>query len=266
MSFSPLAEFIMRKILISALFATAASSPALAVQSDGFSLTTSQGFEDRSGYVWMRDGQVYSICLSSSRAERADVELSLDGLRIGVFRLNAFGAFCVERPEGAHGRFAFFRSDSSGGLLAGSGAVSYGQRGLVTARFIPEDRWSPYGSYGSAYGGYAGPGYGGAFAATSPAYTQPSGGVSGLVGVSDQEFNQVAPLWRNYAGAVTLGLRLAHDPRLDPPPAPIATSYPPAGIGTYPILPAAAPSYVYTRHACASPCVAVWRPTQIGWR
>ena len=242
----------MRKILTAALFATAASSPALAVQSDGFSLTASQGFEDRSGYVWMRDGQVYSICLSSSRANRADVELSLDGLRIGVFRLNAFGAFCVERPEGAHGRFAFFRADSSG-------AVSRGQRGLVTARFIPEDRWSPYGSYGSAYGG--------AFAATSPAYPPPAGGISGLVGVSDQEFNPVAPLWRDYAGAVTLGLRLAHDPRLDPPPpAPVASHDAPAGIGAYPILPAAAPSYVYTRHACASPCVAVWRPTLIGWR
>lgn len=127
----------MRKILLAALLGTAAPLPAYAVSDSGYSLTLSGGFE-AGGYVRMRDGEVYQICLSSSRSERTDVALSVDGLSVGEFRLAPYSSFCLEGPLHDSGRFTFYKSDRQGGVLSGSNQVARDDRGRIAAQFIPE--------------------------------------------------------------------------------------------------------------------------------
>ncbi len=215
----------MRKILTAALFATVAPLPAFAVQSGGYSLTVSAGAEDGNGYVRLRDGQVYQICIRSERSERSDVELNVDGLSIGTFRLNPYSNVCLERPSGSRGNFTFYKADSYGGVMSGSGVVGRTQRGLVSANFIPERAAQPMLRSAPAMGRMAAPEAGAAGAMTfgAPAPTAQqfdpnlSSGVTGLTGQSSQQFAQTQPIQRDNARAVSLELRLVHDMRQEPP-------------------------------------------------
>ncbi|WP_018631610.1 hypothetical protein [Neomegalonema perideroedes] len=219
----------MRKFLTAALFLTVAPLPAYAVQSGGYSLTISAGAEDGNGYVRLRDGQTYQICLRSQRAERSDVELSVDGLSVGTFRLNPYSNVCLERPSGSRGQFTFYKADSFGGISSGSGVVSQQQRGRISARFIPERNLSPMApmarSGGAPHSTLAMPQIEGLARSAAPTAQQfdpnLSSGVTGLTGQSSQQFAQTQPIQRDQARAVTLELRLVHDLRQEP--APLAT-------------------------------------------
>ncbi|MDD2866963.1 hypothetical protein [Neomegalonema sp.] len=125
-------------VLAGPLLGLAFASPAAALEGGEFSLTIQEGLEDDSGYVRMRDGQVFRICLGSRFHLRTDVELRLDGLPLGSFRLNPGQSWCLERLEAVEGRFTFYGSGSAGGIAAGSEAAAPQDRGVVQARFTPE--------------------------------------------------------------------------------------------------------------------------------
>lgn len=271
----------MRKILLAALLGTAAPLPAYAVSDSGYSLTIQGGAEDGSGYVRMRDGQTYQICLSSTHGEishvtlkgrggrengakipygyrvKSDVAVSVDGLPIGVFRLEGLTRTCLEGPPKESGRFTFYKSDTQGGVLSGSNQTRRDDRGRITARFIPQVESeisyqeppriirNPDGSEGVEPIPMSGSGFrprdpglpssspgtmsvrGGELDLSSgvtglsdspPTDNAYSSGVTGLTGSSSQSFTSANSITLDIGRAVTLELRLVHDQALEPPP------------------------------------------------
>lgn len=209
-----------------------AALPAAAVESGGFSLVVPQGEEDQAGYVRLRDGQVYEICFGSSLDRRSDVSLSVDGLPMGVFRLEPYGNWCVQRPQSEDGRFTFYRAESAGGIASGSASVKLRDRGILRARFTPEKqemrlrRPEPAASAGGARpeADFAAPPPPPS-PAPAPAPQPPgaaaseselSSGVTGLTGRSGQSFRDAERLDLDPERAVVLELRLVHDSALEP--------------------------------------------------
>ena len=233
---------------------TLSAGEALAVAGGGFSLTIRDRAEDGSGYVRMAHGTAYAVCFRNDLNRRADAELSIDGLPMGTWRLGPYRQACIERPAEETGRFTFYRADSAEGYAVGSGQVARPDKGRVSVRFIPEiERYAPppppvvvappppmpyaYEQRDAAPAArdegmadsFAAPSAQGAYPTRRRA-TPESGlgaGVTGLSGQSDQRFRTARAIERDWADAVTLELRLVHDPAYDPPvqPRPLPGRY-----------------------------------------
>lgn len=217
------------RLLTGLALSLCAALPAAAVTGGGFSLVATPGQEDASGYVRMRDGQVYEICFGSQLDLRSDVSISVDGLPMGVFRLPPQGNWCVQRPQNEQGRFTFYRAESAGGVAAGSAAVGLQDRGIIRAVFTPElahrlqpsqrPRLEPLPHTRNAPGAGAPPPPP-TYAPDMAAESELSSGVTGLTGRSDQSFRDAERITPDHANAVTLELRLVHDSALERPEEP----------------------------------------------
>lgn len=229
----------------SLLAGLAFAAPALSaaqLQGGGFTLSVPEAAQspqdEAAGYARLRDGQVYTICLASSLDRRSDVELSVDGLPMGVFRLNPYQTWCLERPRDSQGRYTFYRAGSAGGIAAGSQGVDMQARGIVRARFVPERAMEPppppprpaqpTGPSRSEESLRRAP----TAAPPPPTYAPApqetreaeaaatdslSSGVTGLTGQSAQTFRDVERIRLDQNAAVVLELRLVHDERLEEP-------------------------------------------------
>jgi len=218
-----------------ALFA----SDAYAISGGGFSLSIRGQGEDGRGYVRMTHGTTYAICFRNDLGRAADAEVSIDGLPMGTWRLTAHRSACVERPVADTGRFTFYRADSSEGYAVGSGQVARSDKGRVSVRFIPEVErsypvptpYAPSTRYAPeqemASDSMAGTQYGAQRKMSPPPESRLGAGVTGLSGESGQRFGTAGTIDRDWTNAVTLELRLVHDPRLEPPldPRPLPGRY-----------------------------------------
>lgn len=138
--------------------------------------------ETQEGYVILTHGQRYSLRISNQRSMRCDVEIAIDGNRIGTFRLDANSSATIERPVHDDGFFTFYELVTDEARK--SGLISNDSTGLVTAIFKPE-------------------------AMVLYQEAEPSPGGTGLSGHSKQKFTSASPI--NHAHRdefVTINLRL----------------------------------------------------------
>ena len=234
------------RILIGATALALFTTQAAAITGGGFSLSVQNRADDYRGYVRMDHGAVYSLCFRNDVGRAADAEVSIDGLPMGTWRLSPYRSACIDRPADDTGRFTFYRADSADGYAVGSGQVSRSDKGRVSVRFIPEvERYVPPAPVPYAQDrSYAAPSMqdDGMMAESAPsargAYSSDGrkmmpprqglgAGVTGLTGESDQRFGRAGPIERDWANAVTLELRLVHDPAMDRPvdPRPLPGRY-----------------------------------------
>jgi len=88
------------------------------------------------GYVELEHDTVYRVYLVNDNSSRCDARLSIDGLVVGTWRIEAHDSIVLERPSGSTGRFTFYRFGSKEGQKADlQGNV---QLGLVECVFLPE--------------------------------------------------------------------------------------------------------------------------------
>ncbi len=224
------------KTLLGAATLALLAGEAHAISGGGFSLSIRGQDEDRRGYVRMTHGTPYAICFRNDLGRAADAEVSIDGLPMGTWRLTARRSACIERPVSDTGQFTFYRADSAQGYAVGSGQVARSDKGRVSVRFVPEvERYvQPPAPVPYAYQekGYAAPSAEGAFSdtrqqKTSRPESRLGAGITGLSGESGQRFGTAGSIERDWANAVTLELRLVHDPKLEPPldPRPLPGRY-----------------------------------------
>jgi len=95
--------------------------------------------EQQSGYTYflMPDLAEYCICMRNSRPTNCDVIVSIDGNKVGRWRINAGQSITVERPVGVNRVFKFVKETSQ---LATAGGVQSGdqENGLIKFEFLPE--------------------------------------------------------------------------------------------------------------------------------
>lgn len=236
--------------MIAATVILAPQTGVFAASGGGFGLTIQNRADDYNGYVRLPHGASYAVCFSNQQNRRADAELSIDGLSMGTWRLSAYQTSCVDRPADDTGRFTFYRARSSEGYAVGSADVSRQDKGLVSVRYYPEiervyapgpprpvvpySRTEPMMRSQEDAMDYAAPSseaYSSAPTARQYKRTPPRGnlgaGVTGLSGHSNQHFATAGPIERDYADAVTVQLRLVHDPMMDRPtnPRPLPGRY-----------------------------------------
>jgi len=183
-----------------------------------FSLLIPEGVERDSGHVNMVHGKQYTLRLGNNdHSRRADATVTVDGKVVGCFRLERGATWTIERPSHDTGRFTFYRSDSSEAATAGVAGISKDAMGLVEVVFRPERIYVPpvrpignivrgmscfpetttRGDFGTVPM---------SFASAAPAAASP--GMTGLSGVSDQHFTEVAALDYDPAGETTITVRL----------------------------------------------------------
>ena len=94
------------------------------------------GNEAADGYVGLMHGQQYPVELCNHGPRACDVELTIDGVAAGVFRLNG-NTYCrIEHPVHDLGHFTFFELATPDAHSAG--LKSNDEMGLVKAVFMPE--------------------------------------------------------------------------------------------------------------------------------
>ncbi len=210
-----------------------------------FSCLIPEGREHGSGHVALEHGQIYQLRLGNHGPSRCDALVEVDGKSVGLFRINGYGTFQLERPSNDTGRFTFFRADSSEGQAAGATETATVDRGLVRVTFKPEKQQTYYrpagpggfvprmgsvrpvrsgGPGGQSCGGQHGAPYEpeiktcGSILGTTQTDSDvggdmPAAGVTGLTGTSGQQFVTVAALDYDPTAEVVVTLRLVHEPR-----------------------------------------------------
>lgn len=84
----------------------------------------------------LTNGQEYTVICRNHLGQRCDVEVSVDGLAVGKWRIDPYSEICIERPAGVERKFTFVQEGSS--LAATAGLVPHSNNGLITAKFYPE--------------------------------------------------------------------------------------------------------------------------------
>lgn len=168
-----------------------------------YSLEIPEGIERNDGYVELAHKSRYTIKLSNQSTKRCDVEVHIDGGRVGVWRVSEQSSIILERPVHDRGFFTFFESGSPEAVKSGISINDY--TGLITAIFKPERQCDQvlYAGSATAIGG------------------------TGLSGYSSQEFSKTEQLDYDDAEFVTIYIRLIpmqNEPR---PLFPKSTQVPP---------------------------------------
>lgn len=226
-----------------------------------FSVRVPEGRETTSGYVEIEHGKQYTLVLRNDRSRRCNAEVSIDGKRIGTFRIQAHGNIRLERKPDDEGRFTFYRPGSTAAERADLGSVSASDLGLVKVVFTPESQpvtiIYPYYSRPYYPYSYEQPWYpcadtsatisvdesdtsiaANCLATNNPSYSvtascssrgdgQSAGG-TGLSGHSDQQFREVGDMCLDYCQQTTIHLRLVEGSKQDEPRPlrPVQTSNP----------------------------------------
>lgn len=185
-----------------------------------YSVLIPEGVERDSGHVALEHGRQYTLRLMNHSFLRCDAEVTVDGKPVGGFRLQGHGQITLETVPNDGGRFTFYSSGTTDAGQAGEGSIAVPDKGLVQVRFVPERQLA--GAYKAATpvlrGGIGGQsvrplGFSEQRVATCSAQPEREektcGGITGMSGVSNQQFIDVQPLPdRDEANAVTISLRL----------------------------------------------------------
>ena len=87
-------------------------------------------------YFSVPDGSEYAIVLRNMNTTDCDADVTIDGEKIGRYRISAFGEFAIERPEDTSRRFKFV---AEGSAIARQAGIETGknENGLVKVTFYP---------------------------------------------------------------------------------------------------------------------------------
>jgi hypothetical protein len=103
---------------------------------NGYTLAVRPGTEDN-GYVELEHNTQYSVFLINDNETRCDATLTIDGIKIGTWRIEAEDSIKLERGVADKGRFTFYKLGSKEGSL--SGLRHDKELGLIKCQFLPED-------------------------------------------------------------------------------------------------------------------------------
>lgn len=103
---------------------------------NGYTLAIRPGTEN-SGYVEMEHNTQYNVFLINDNETRCDATLSIDGVVVGIWRIEAEDSIKLERGVDDKGRFTFYKLGSREGNL--SELVKNESLGLIECVFRPED-------------------------------------------------------------------------------------------------------------------------------
>jgi hypothetical protein len=101
-----------------------------------FALEVPQGRFLDGGYVELQHATVYTLRLHNAGTRRADASVSVDGTRIGTFRIPPQGVIEMEHPVHDTGRFTFYQLGSAESAAAEIKRNT--EAGLITVVFTPE--------------------------------------------------------------------------------------------------------------------------------
>jgi hypothetical protein len=168
-----------------------------------YEIVIPEGCEAANGYVALAHNTQYTIRLTNHGSRMADVEVFIDGGRVGEWRVNSNSVALLERPVHDTGRFTFYRVGST--EADAIGLKSKPELGLIKAVFKPER------DEGMLLG-------------TPPDLKE---GGTGLSGHSNQTFKTVRALDKNPADYITIHLRLGVKPDDARPLFPTSSPVPP---------------------------------------
>jgi hypothetical protein len=166
-----------------------------------YSVAIPQGTETGNGYVEMAHGSQYNLLLSNHSGRKTDAEVYVDGKSVGVFRLDPYQSWSIERPVNEKKLFTFFNDGSAEFYQSDLGNVSKNDLGLITVIFKPEKRVQP--TY--KYRGPSGQSINTMYSCSTSEY---SSGGTGLTGRSNQEFREVKNLEYSNDEFLSINLRL----------------------------------------------------------
>jgi len=96
----------------------------------------------RSGYKYatLNHKSEYSVLLVNNHSSRCDVDLEIDGKKVGTWRLGPNQQVKLERPSGIARRFTFFKEETTEARDLG---IVKGKKdnGLIKATFRPERKY-----------------------------------------------------------------------------------------------------------------------------
>jgi len=99
----------------------------------------------RKDYIPLNNGTWYTVVLNNRNPTKCDVELFIDKIKMGKWRIKPYSYIEIDRPVNTDKRFYFVEENSTdasfGNVVAGSNS-----NGLITATFYPE-----YGMDGMIY-------------------------------------------------------------------------------------------------------------------
>jgi hypothetical protein len=107
-----------------------------------YSVNIPEGEERSDGCIGLRHGQIYSIRLTNHGVSRCDAILKIDGIPMGVFRLNPRVVCTLERPPNDEGKFTFFALDTP--EAKASQIQKDDETGLLQVEFRPEEKVSDF--------------------------------------------------------------------------------------------------------------------------
>jgi hypothetical protein len=140
--------------------------------------------------VMLEDREQYAVVLGNERNVQCDVSLTVDGVSVGVFRIEPCSSVVIERPTQDAGHFTFYAFDTRAATEAGVHS-SNENSGRVVAEFRParsaRDQAVPL---------------------QSRAPRPKASGGTGLSGKSDQRFLRVEAIELDEAERVKIGLWL----------------------------------------------------------
>ncbi len=101
-----------------------------------YSIVVTAGAEHADGYVEMTHDTQYALRLINHSSKRCDADVSIDGARIGCWRIRAKSLIEIERPSKDDGIFTFFECGSR--QARDIGLVATDKTGLIRVVFKPE--------------------------------------------------------------------------------------------------------------------------------
>ena len=94
----------------------------------------------RSNNVYLNHGKRFNVGIMNLSDRRADAEIYIDGIQIGIFRLNKYSYnFQLERPVHSNKGFTFISKNSKEALDSGINESLNCKLGLITVYIRPED-------------------------------------------------------------------------------------------------------------------------------
>ena len=166
-----------------------------------YELCVPQGVHSNSGHVYLEHNLHYSLLMKSHGYLDCDAVVSIDGTKVGVWRIRGNTMIEIERPADDSGRFTFYRLGSSQATHIGLSANE--DLGLVTVVFMPEKPPPPAPSNEVRFSPVRHSGGDNADVKFSP-----SRGGTGLAGESAQKFGLASPIDYDRTNFITINLRL----------------------------------------------------------
>lgn len=157
-----------------------------------FGLRIPEGKETVDGYVQLKHNTEYVVNLYNYSRLDCDAILSIDGSKVGTYRVPANDIFPVSRPPSVERNFIFLKLGTNEATQANLQATD--KLGLISVEFIPASDLPTRNIqlYGATRSGAKGC----------------SAGGTGLGSYSDQKFGSAQEIDRDYTKKVTINLRL----------------------------------------------------------